>query len=215
MRAMLFAAAAALAACGQNANPGAGAGAAQQASAGGAVFPSTIAAAYRLEATLHAPEGAMPIVMQADGPRMRMEFRGGQAVTMIANTETGEALSVVQVAGQTVAMRSDVGAPSFRDPLKDWKDSAATNATHAGACSGAGETGSLWTQTQDGVPHTACVTADGIMLSAAAGGQTVWETTSIQRGPQPASAFELPPGVRVVDPDDLGSMIEVFGGGRP
>jgi len=207
---VFIAALTALAACGQG---GAPAGGGAQQAAAGAVFPVG-ATAYRIEATLQGPNGAAPLIMQADGPRLRVEFGGAPRSTIITNTETGESISLVEIAGRTVAMRSDVGAPSFQDPLDGWKGEAASNATPGGPCSGAGESGTSWTQTTDGVPQTACVTHDGIMLSVASGGQTVWQTTSIQRGPQPASAFELPPGVQLVDPNDVGAMVEMFGGGR-
>jgi hypothetical protein len=38
----------------------------------------------------------------------------------------------------------------------------------------------------------------------------VWETTSVQRGPQDASLFTLPPGVQVVDLSDLGPAMEAM-----
>jgi len=72
----------------------------------------------------------------------------------------------------------------------------------------AGENGAEWTREENGAPQTACVTSDGIILRATEGGQTVWETTSVQRGPQSADLFTLPAGVQVIDLNNLGSAIE-------
>ena len=54
------------------------------------------------------------------------------------------------------------------------------------------------------------VTDDGIILRAREGERTVWETTSVQRGPQDASLFTLPPGVQVMDLSNMGAAIEAM-----
>ena len=41
-----------------------------------------------------------------------------------------------------------------------------------------------------------CVTSDGIMIQMKQGGEVVFDTTSVQRGPQDAALFEPPAGVQ-------------------
>lgn len=207
-----LAAAAVLGGCGQQGNAGGDApgGAAQPAAMG--AFPDMTGAAYRLEATVTHTDGtALPIVMQRDGAKMRMEFRTSEGESVIiSDGATGESLVLIRAAGQTMAMRADAAtmgqAPS--DPAAEWQGELAQKATRTGPCSAAGETGSEWTSTEEGKAQTACVTDDGIILSAAEDGRTVWQTNSVQRGPQPASAFQLPPGVQVMDLGNIGGMVE-------
>ncbi|HYD87789.1 MAG TPA: hypothetical protein VEA80_09960 [Vitreimonas sp.] len=184
----------ALAACNQ-AGPG------QSADSGG-VFPDLTRAAYRAEATITHDAGAMPVVMIRDGQRQRVEMTTpAGATTMIMNSQTGEAYVITNAGGQTVAMRMDAG--QFEDPAKEWSAEVSSTARRTGSCSVAGENGAEWTRDQDGTPHTVCVTNDGIILRAREGERTVWETTSVQRGPQSAEQFTLPAGVEVMDLGNL------------
>jgi hypothetical protein len=204
MRALVvIGAAALLAACGQNEGPG-------QAADTGA-FPDLGAASYRLEATIQHDNGALPVVMLRDGRKLRMEMSTPEGVsTIITNGETGESFIITQMGGQTMAMRAPASGGNFEDPTADWQADLAGRATRTGSCSVAGQSGAEWTQTEEGVARTACVTNDGIILRATEDGRTVWETTSVQRGPQPADRFVLPPGVRVMDLGNMGAMMEAI-----
>jgi hypothetical protein len=51
------------------------------------------------------------------------------------------------------------------------------------------------------------VTDDGIILRATDDERVVWETTSVQRGPQSADLFVLPPGTQVMDLGNMGEMM--------
>jgi hypothetical protein len=113
------------------------------------------------------------------------------------NAETGEAYVLTNAAGQQMAMRMDAG--QFDDPAKDWSAEVSSTARRTGSCAVAGENGSEWTREENGTPNTVCVTDDGIILRATEGDRTVWETTSVQRGPQSAELFTLPAGVEVMD----------------
>jgi hypothetical protein len=107
-----------------------------------------------------------------------------------------------------MAMRIGQQGTPVSDPSAEWSGDMAANATRTGTCSVAGENGVEWTRaaTEDGgEANTACVTGDGIILRAKEGDRTVWETTSVQRGPQSAELFTLPPGVQVMD---LGNMMQ-------
>lgn len=170
------------------------------------VFPNLNAAAFRAEANIMREGQTVPVVMIRDGQKLRMEISApeGQS-TIITNAETGESFIIATAAGQTHAMR--LQNQDSQDPAADWQDEMAA-ATRTGSCSVAGEDGAEWTRDENGTPHTACVTGDGIILRATEGGQTVWETTSVQRGPQSADLFTLPPGVQVIDLNNLGSAIE-------
>lgn len=209
---VIVSAALALGACGQQGAPGdaPAAGAAQTASMGS--FPSLTGASYRLEATVTHTDGtAFPVVMQRDGLKMRMEFKTGEGDSaIISDGATGESLVLIRAAGRTIAMRADanVTGQGPSDPTADWQGELAQKATRTGSCSVAGETGGEWTSTEGGDTQTACVTDDGVILSATQNGRTIWQTTAVQRKPQPASAFELPPGVEVMDLGNLGGMVE-------
>lgn len=201
---VVIGAAALLAACGQSQGPG-------QAADG--AFPDLGAASYRLEANIQHENGTtMPVVMLRDGRKLRMEMTTPEgASTIITNGETGESFIIAQMAGRTIAMRAPpTGAGSFEDPTADWQADLAERATRTGSCSAAGQSGAEWTQTEEGVAKTACVTDDGIILSAAEDGRTVWETTSVERGPQPADQFVLPEGVQVMDLGNMGGMMEAI-----
>lgn len=170
------------------------------------VFPNLTSASYRAEANITREGQTIPVVMIRDGQKLRMEINAPQGqTTMLTNGETNEAFIIATAAGQTRAMR--IQNQDAEDPTADWQGEMA-NATRTGSCAVAGENGAEWTRDENGTPHTACVTSDGIILRAAEGGQTVWETTSVQRGPQSAELFAVPAGVQVIDLNNLGSALE-------
>lgn len=197
MKKLIFAAvsACALAACNPSAPGDAGGG-------GGGGFPDLTSTSYRAEAVVTDDGRTMPVVLMRDGVRQRMEMSAdGVQSAFITNAQTGETFIVSTVGGQTRAMRASVG--DFEDPALKWQGEISQTATRVGACSGAGQNGTEWTRDSDGSVETVCVTNDGIILRAALDGQTVWETTSVERGPQDAALFEVPQGVEVLD---LGNM---------
>lgn len=173
-------------------------------SAGDSIFPNLTQAAYRAEATITGSNGrSMPVVMIRSGHKMRMEMSTSEGQsTVISNSDTGEAFMITNAAGQVMAMRMS-GLNEVSNPSDAWSAELAATATPAGPCSAAGVNGTQWSRIDSGVTKTACVTSDGILLRATEGDRTVWETTSVQRGPQSDTLFTLPEGVRVVD---LGNM---------
>lgn len=219
MRAVVlaFASAAVLAACGPGgggatSNNGAASSAAPAAADGG-LFPDLSGTSYRIEGVASQENGTtFPVVMVRDGAKLRMEMNvSGGSTTIIANGATGESLVIVNVGGRQMAMRGQASTQSFDDPMNDWQGELAERATRTGSCNGAGESGDLWTQTEEGAVKTVCVTRDGVMLHATDAGRTVWETRNVQRGPQPASAFELPAGVQVMDLGNMDGMMDAIG----
>ncbi|MBN8605516.1 MAG: hypothetical protein J0L81_01220 [Caulobacterales bacterium] len=209
MRALIMAvvSACALGACNPSTPAGSEAGSAADASGG--LFPNLTSASFRAEATISHENGAsIPVVMIRDGQKLRMEINAPQGQsTIITNGETQESFVISTAAGRTMAMRMDLSDSDNQDPTADWQGDMAT-ATRTGSCSVAGENGAEWTRDENGTPHTACVTQDGIILRAREGDRTVWETTSVQRGPQSADLFVLPPGVQVMDLGNMGAAME-------
>lgn len=196
MKRLIFAAVSscALAACNPSAPGGAG--------GGGSVFPDLSTASYRAEAVVTDDGRTMPVVLMRDGVRQRMEMSAdGVQSAFITNAQTGETFIISTVGGQTRAMRASVG--DFEDPALKWQGEISQTAQQVGPCSGAGQSGTEWTRDSDGSVETVCVTSDGIILRASLDGETVWETTRVERGPQNAALFEVPEGVEVLD---LGNM---------
>jgi hypothetical protein len=190
-----------LAAC----NPSAPAGSAGNDSGGS--FPNLTGASYRAEATISGDNGqALPLVMIRDGANVRVEMSTPQGpTTMITNASANETYVITNAAGRTMALRASMD--DFDDPTLDWQGDLATSATRTGACSVAGENGAEWTRGEGASAETVCVTDDGIVLRATKEGRTTWETTSVQRGPQSADLFTLPPGVQVMDLGNMGSAM--------
>ncbi len=194
----------ALGACGQQGGADAGgeatSGAAQSATMGS--FPSLTGTSYRLEANVTHTDGTVfPVVMQRDGLKMRMEFTvDGGSAAIVSDQATGETLIFINAGGRPMAVREgSAGDQRFSDPTADWQGDLAQKAARTGSCTVAGETGGVWASSEAGKTQTACVTDDGVILSATEDGRTIWQTTAVQRGPQPASAFEAPPGLQILD----------------
>lgn len=188
----------ALAACGQ---PQAEAPAAAV-DAGPGSAPDWANANYRAEGVITDENGVTtPIVMIRSGARMRMEFVSEQGPqVIITNPEAQEAIIITSAMGQSMAMRMSAG--TLPDAAKDWREELGADATRTGSCSVAGESGEEWTQNTAEAGQTAdsaCVTSDGVILRGTSNGRVVWETTSVQRGAQDASLFQVPAGVQVMD----------------
>jgi hypothetical protein len=176
---------------------------------GGGGFPDLTSGSYRAEANIMADDGTtMPVVMIRDGRKLRMEMTipGAGQTVMITNPDTGEDFVISDVGGRQMAMRLSGQDTPVRDPAADWSGEMAANATRTGNCNVAGENGVEWTRaaTEGDAASTSCVTSDGIILRGTDGDRVVWETTSVQRGPQSAELFALPAGVQVMD---LGAMM--------
>lgn len=168
-------------------------------SGGGGLFPNLTEASYRADATIHGEDGqTLPVVMIRSGNKVRMEMNSPQgAMIVVNNADTQENFVLMTNGGQTYAIQADPS--SYDNPIDSWNAEYAESATRTGDCSVAGENGAAWTRDVEGEPHTACVTQDGIILRATEGERVVWETTSVQRGPQDAALFTMPEGVQTMD----------------
>ena len=169
-------------------------------SGGAGLFPNLTDANYRAEATINGEDGqSLPVVMIRSGNKVRMEMNaaGQGGMVVVNNADTQENFVLMTRDGQTYAIQAD---PSqYDNPIDNWNAEYASTATRTGDCSVAGENGAAWTRDVEGQPHTACVTQDGIILRATEGERVVWETTSVQRGPQDAALFTIPEGVQTMD----------------
>jgi len=201
----------AMAACSPSAPSGnAAGGGGAPAAPGGGGFPQASNVSFRQEATMIRPDGGtMAEVIYRDGAKMRTEMNGpaGQMISII-NSDTHEAFNIMHIGGRTMATRTDLSqvqtgthAPVDIDALRAQMQS---RAHRLGSCSAAGESGSEWTiDAPEGAAttgvRTMCVANDGIMLQMKMDGNLVFDTQSLQRGPQDASVFQLPPGVQVTN----------------
>ena len=154
--------------------------------------------------------GTMAEVIYHDGAKSRTEMNGpmGQIISII-NSDTHEAFNITHVAGRTMATRTDLSQvqthASTSVDVDALRAEMRSRAHRLGDCSAAGEHGGEWSMdapagvaTTSGA-RTMCVTNDGIMIQMKLNGSLVFDTQSLQRGPQDASLFQLPPGVQVTN----------------
>lgn len=213
MRALVLAvvSALALAACGQGGPGGNAAGSSDAASAGGGLFPNMTGASYRAEGTIYSEDGqTLPVVQIRSGAKIRMEFASPDGNMAVVHTAgEGDDFVLVTRSGRTMAMTTNMSG--VENPVEDWNTEAGATATRTGSCSVAGESGAEWSRTDEaGVTATACVTEDGIMLRGTEAGRTVWETQTVTRGPQSADLFVVPPGVQVMNLNNLPGMADAL-----
>jgi hypothetical protein len=127
-------------------------------------------------------------------------------------TPTPAPAAAPQVTGVAVRIQ-DADAPQ---PLETaWAALGEDNARSTGRCEVAGEDGREWTPREapaPGVERVACITDDGIVLRVTESGRTLWEATSVQRGPQDANLFGVPAGYQLIDPqrvaDEVGENMQ-------
>jgi|GEM_PF-2290496 len=182
------------------------------AASGGGMFPSGPGPSYKQQATMTINGQSIPEVIYHDGGKIRTEMSGPMGpTTMIMNADTHEAYSLVHIGGRTMATRMDLSQSSLNPVSPDQMDKLRADMQHRahqiGACSAAGENGSEWeisppadaqgAATTTSTQRSMCITSDGIMLQMKMNGAVVFDTTSVQRGPQDPSLFALPAGVQV------------------
>lgn len=205
--ALAFVSLLALGAC----NPSTSSNSEAPAAANDATPPQASGVAFRQEATLTIGGQSIAQVIYHDGARIRTEMASpaGGSMINIVNSDAHEAISIMQIGGRTIATRTDLsqvqtGAsqPVDIDALRAQMQAR----THrVGSCSAGGESGSEWSVDPPAevqapaVARTMCLTQDGIMIQMKQDGVVVFDTQSLQRGPQDASLFAVPPGVQVTE----------------
>ena len=185
----------------------------------GSMFPNLFQASYRADGVITTHNGqTTPIVMIRSGQNMRMEMDSGRGhMVMIRNASNHQMYTIMNMAGRQIAMETDTaGVPDPFDAFANHvNNDPHVHVTRGGPCLQAGEAGAEWTIVRDNesgdgappTPHTACVAGDGVILQVKDGDRVVWQTTHVQRGPQDPAAFNLPPGVQVMNLGNAGALI--------
>lgn len=159
--------------------------------------------------TLQSAPGAAPpvAVPQTTVPNAPIQ---GATVAPAQPTPSGQMTTVVtppRVIGIAVHI-SDADAPQ---PLETpWAALGATNARSAGDCTIAGQRGHEWQPKEapaPGVERTACITSDGIVLRVRENNRVLFEATNVQRGPQNAALFGVPPGYQTINPEAIAQSV--------
>lgn len=158
----------------------------------------SVSATYRLEG---GPPGAGQATMSMwyDANRDKMRIgEGGHGYTIM----DGAARRTYVV---NIPQRSYFEVPF--DPAQRNFVPPGMRFTKDGMRSVAGQTCTVWQAAAQGHTSSACITSDGVMLSAeqhGPGGQTERITaTSVSYGPQPASLFVPPTSYRLVQPPPM------------
>ena len=204
MRALAFVAACALAACNPSAPSGQSADNAGG-NANGGMPTSNVS--YRADMTMSRPDGGtMPALMYRSGAKTRTEVDAPTGRTiMIMDNSTHEGLMVMSMGGTTIGRRIDGSTPG-NPGAEAFDPTTVVPAERTGTCNVAGESGAEYTRTTDAGPIVGCVTSDGIMLRTSMNGRTIMEATHIQRGAQDAALFADPPGVTIVEGNDMSAI---------
>ena len=111
-------------------------------------------------------------------------------------------------APQRLAMQlSEAEAPQ---PLETaWAALGSENARSFGRCRIAGERGNLWRPREPIAPdveRAACITPDGIVLQLTENDTVLFEATSVERGPQATSLFQIPESYRILGNAELAQL---------
>jgi len=166
--------------------------------------------AFRLEGVRMPLGGGAPqkVVIYRDGPKFRIEtlLPGGRTIVVFdpatndAYALTPQTSSLVRAASNaprvlgTAVRVSDAAAPQ---PLETpWALLMPAGVSKIGPCRMANQSGDEWraTDTALGVAQrTACITPDGIVLQEREQNKTIFAATRLDRGPQAASLFGVPP----------------------
>jgi hypothetical protein len=110
-------------------------------------------------------------------------------------------------AGETQRLAMPLSEAQTPQPLETaWEALGADNARSIGPCRFAGQRGTFWRPRKPIAPdvvRTACITPDGIVLQLIENETVLFEATSLTRGRQAASLFQIPETYRVIDNAEL------------
>ncbi len=194
----------------------------------GAQYPEFTAKQYRLEGrcTLAGTDVSGRATFFRDGEKLRYEGllrRHGvatvvydpmrKAAFLLDSSSTRRRLFAGAPPRRLAVRLDDSAAPQ---PLEvAWAALGQDNARSFGPCRIAGERGTLWRPREPIAPdtvRTACLTPDGIVLQLTENDTVLFEATSVTRGPQPASLFEIPETHQIVDDAELARADAESGG---
>jgi len=168
---------------------------------GGGAFPDLFSGSYREEGTLTLSGHSAPFVTYRAGHKMRLELdtpNMGHTIAIV-DPDAHLMVNIVSMGGQQMGFRmtDDKAIP---DASAQWR-SIASESHRTGECAVAGEHGQVWEHADAGGanPRSVCVTGDGVLLRATNNGETTWQATVVQRGPQSEDLFRAPQGVRLME----------------
>lgn len=151
-------------------------------------------------------------IIHGSGRRQRMTFPAGSGFGPGRAGRFAQTMAIDPDKGAFVVWPEGEGAPAIATRIETadlgplaaivTADEAKTaRAVRAGEDRIAGERCDEWSfpSEEDGAGSSVCVTSDGILLRASAGGVPIFTATSIARGPQDPSLFAPPAGYEVVD----------------
>ncbi len=127
-----------------------------------------------------------------------------------ASTATTAQITPAPTQPQILGIATRVADADAPKPLEaSWQALGKDNAQSSGACNVAHVNGHEWRPRQDtaGVERTACITDDGIVLRLREGNRVLFEASRLDRGPQAASMFGVPPGYQVIDPSAVAEQV--------
>ncbi len=195
----------------------------------GLSYPDFSAKQYRLEGRRALPgyDVSGPATFYRDGERLRyegvLEDRGistviydpaRNAAFLLDSASSSRRRQFAGAPPQRLAVRLDTGA--IPQPLEmTWAALGEDNVRAIGRCRVAGERGGLWRPRRpiaEDIERTACITRDGIVLRLTENNVTLFEATSLERGAQPLSLFEIPEAYRIVDDAELARTDAPSGG---
>jgi hypothetical protein len=188
----------------------------------GAQYPDFSAKQYRLEGNRSLPgtEFSGPAIFYRDDEHLRyegiLENHGVATVVYDPVRKTAYMLessasrrrAFAGEAPQRLAMQlTEAETPQ---PLEvAWAALGPENVRSFGRCRIAGERGNLWRPREPIAPdveRAACITPDGIVLQLTENDAVLFEATSIDRGAQAASLFEIPETYRILDNAELAQL---------
>jgi hypothetical protein len=195
----------------------------------GARYPDFSAKQYRVVGTRTLPgtEISGPATFYRDDEHLRYEgllekygvatviFDPAREAAYLLESSASPRRSFAGDTPQRMAMQLSEG--DTPQPLESaWAALGPDNVRSFGACRVAGERGAFWRTREPVAPdvvRTACITPDGIVLQLTENDVLLFEATSVARGPQAASLFEIPETYRIVDDAELADATDEPPGG--
>ena len=190
----------------------------------GAQYPDFSAKQYRLEGNRSLPgtEISGPATFYRDDERLRyegiLENHGVATVVydpvrkmayMLESSASRRRLFAGDTPQRLAMQLSEADTPQ---PLEvAWAALGPQNVRSFGRCRVAGERGTLWRPREPIAPdveRTACITSDGIVLQLTENDAVLFEATSVERGAQAASLFEIPETYRILGNAELAQLEE-------
>ena len=194
----------------------------------GAPYPDFSAKQYRLTGnrTLPGTDISGPATFYRDGEHLRYEgllenygiatviYDPAREAAFLLDSSNSRRRLFAGDAPRRTAMQLDEA--DIPQPLEiAWAALGAENVRAVGRCRIAGERGTRWRTRQPVAPdvvRTACITPDGVVLKLTENDTVLFEATSLTRGPQQPSLFEIPETYLIIQNRELADRTPAGGG---